>query len=102
MGKIMACKASDVEPGSLRKVTVGSGEIMIANVEGTYFALDDTCTHAGASLSEGRIDGSRVVCGWHGAEFDCASGNLAKFPAKIGNLRSYKVTVESGDVFVEV
>ena len=40
--------------------------------------------------------------GWHAASFECKSGKLAKFPAKIEDLKSYKVTVENGDVFVEV
>lgn len=102
MGKNMACKTSEVPPGTVKKVVVGGKDVMIANLDGTYTALDDTCTHAGASLSEGSLDGSRVVCGWHGAEFDCSTGKLSKFPVTIRDLQKYDVTVESGNVFVEV
>ncbi len=102
MGRIMAGKASDIPEGKLSKVSIGGKEIMIANIGGSYYAMDDTCTHSGASLSEGRLEGADVVCGWHGAQFDCKSGKLSKFPAKINDLGSYGVTVESGDVFVEV
>ena len=102
MGRIIACKTSDVLPGKMLKVDVDGQEILIANIDGTFYATSDTCTHSGASLSEGRLDGHKVVCGWHAAEFDCKTGKLAKFPAKINDLASYSVTVESGNVFLEM
>ncbi len=102
MTKIKASKTSDIPPGKLHKVSVDGKEILLINIEGSFFAMDDTCTHAGGSLSEGKLDGSTVICDWHGAQFDCKTGKLAKFPAKINDLMSYKVVVESDDVFVEV
>jgi len=102
MGKIIAGKASDIPPGKLQKVSVDGKEIVVANIDGNYFAMDDTCTHQGASLSDGKLEGSTVTCDWHGAQFDCKSGKLAKFPAKINDLKSYNVVVESDDVFIEV
>jgi len=98
----MAGKVSDLSDGNLHKVSADGKEILVVNVDGNYFAVDDTCTHSGASLSEGKLDGSTVTCGWHGAQFDCKTGNLEKFPAKINNLQSYKVVVESDDVVIEV
>ncbi|MGQ0376998.1 MAG: Rieske (2Fe-2S) protein, partial [Nitrososphaerota archaeon] len=102
MGKVIVAKTSDVAPGMLHKASVDGREILVANIGGKYYAMDDTCTHAGASLSEGTLDGNIVTCGWHGAQFDCKSGNLEKFPAKINNLKSYNVSVESDNIFVEV
>ena len=102
MGKVIVAKTSDVAPGTLHKASVDGREILVANVDGKYYAMDDTCTHAGASLSEGALDGNIVTCGWHGAQFDCKSGKLDKFPAKINNLKSYNVLVESDNIFVEV
>ena len=102
MGKIIACKTSELQPGDMKKVTVDGREIIIVNVDGNYFACNDTCTHAGASLSEGTVDGSTITCGWHGAQFDCTTGKLAKFPATINDLTSYNITTESGDVFIEI
>ena len=92
MGKIILCKSSELESGSMKLV----------NVDGNYFACDDTCTHAGASLAEGTLDGSTITCGWHGAKFDCTNGKLADFPAKINDLKSYTVTKEAEDIFIEV
>ena len=101
MGKIIACKTTELESGNMKKVMVDGREIVVANVDGNYFACDDTCTHSGASLSEGTINCSTITCGWHGAQFACTTGELEKFPAKINNLQSYNVSVESGDVFIE-
>ena len=102
MGKIIVGKVADIPPGKMIKVAVDGREILVANIDGEYCAVDDTCTHSGASLSEGTLDGSVVTCGWHKAEFDCKTGNLVKFPAKINNLGSYKVSVEADSVFVEM
>ena len=102
MGKIIACKTTELDSGKMKKVIVDGKEIVISNVDGNYFACDDTSTHSGASLSEGTINNSTITCGWHGAQFDCTTGNLAKFPAKINNLKSYTVTVESEDIFIEI
>ena len=102
MGRIIACRSSELEPGQMKKVSVDSKEILVVNVNGNYFACDDTCTHSGASLSEGTIDGSTITCGWHGAKFDCTNGKLAEFPAKINDLKTYTVTKDVEDVFIEV
>ena len=102
MGKIIACKTSDIPPGKMIKVSIDGRDILVANIDGKYCATDDSCTHSGASLSEGKLDGCIITCGWHGAEFDCETGKLVKFPAKIRDLTSYNVAVESDNVFVEM
>jgi len=102
MTKIKAGKTSEITPGKLVKVSLEGKDILISNINGDYFAMDDTCTHSGASLSEGKLEGNTVVCGWHGAQFDCKSGKLEKFPAKINDLKSYEIIVESDEIFVEV
>ena len=102
MGKIIAGKTADTTPGKMIKVSVDGKEIMVVNIDGDYCAMDDSCTHSGASLSEGKLDGSKVICGWHKAEFDCKTGKLVKFPAKIRDLASYNVSIESDNVFVEM
>ncbi len=102
MGKIIAGKVSDIPPGKMIKIAVDGKELMIANIDGNFCAMDDTCTHSGSSLSEGSLEGCIVTCGWHKAEFDCKTGKLSKFPAKINDLESYNVTVESDSVFVEM
>jgi nitrite reductase/ring-hydroxylating ferredoxin subunit len=102
MGKIIAGKIADVPPGKMIKVSIDGKEIMVANVDGTYCAMDDSCTHSGSSLSEGKLDGCNVICGWHGAQFDCKTVKLVKFPAKIRDVTSYNVSIESDNIFLEM
>lgn len=102
MGKIIVGKAADIPVGKIQKIIVDGKEILVMNVDGHFYAMDDTCTHAGASLSEGTLEGSVLTCGWHGAKFDCKTGKLHAFPAKIKDLNSYKVMVESENVFLEL
>ena len=76
MGKVKVCETSDVPQGKLHKVSIEGKEILLVNLDGKYYAMDDTCTHAGASLSDGKLDGSVVTCDWHGAQFNCNTGRL--------------------------
>ena len=101
MGKIFVGKTTDITSGQMKKVSIDENEILVTNIDGNYFAIDDTCTHAGGSLSEGKLDGSTIICDWHGAQFDCKNGKLIKFPAKINDLRTYKIVIESDKIFVE-
>ena len=102
MGKIIVGKTSDISPGKMHKVTADGKEILVVNVDGNYFAMNDTCTHAGASLADGKLEGSILTCDWHGAKFDCKTGKLHAFPAKIKDLNSYKVVFESDNIFLEL
>ena len=101
MGKILVGKVSDITSGKMIMVSTDGKDILVTNVDGNYYAMDDTCAHAGASLSEGSLDGSTVTCPWHGSTWDCKTGKLIAFGAQLKDLSSYKVTVESDNVFVE-
>jgi len=102
MGKIIVGKTSDIPTGKMIKVSVDGREILVANIDESYYATDDSCTHSGASLSEGKLEGCTITCGWHAAQFDCKTGKLVKFPAKIRDLTSYNIVLESDSVFVEM
>jgi len=102
MVKIIACKTTEIVSGQMKKITVNGKEIVVSNFDGNYFAIDDTCTHSGASLSEGKLDGQIVTCDWHGAKFDCKNGKLVKFPGEIMDLKSYKIVIESENIFVDI
>ncbi len=101
MGKILVGKTSDIPSGEMLKVESEGKEILVANENGNYFAMDDTCTHQNASLSEGTLEGSTVTCPWHGSTWDCKSGKLIAFASELKDLASYKVIVESDNIYVE-
>jgi 3-phenylpropionate/trans-cinnamate dioxygenase ferredoxin subunit len=76
-------QASDVPPGHAARVEIGDRTIAIFNFEGTYYCLDDTCSHAEASLSDGDLDMERcaIECPLHGSAFDLQSGMPITLPA---------------------
>lgn len=94
-------KASEIGPGQMRIVEAGGERIALCNVEGTFYAIQDLCTHDDGPLGEGTLRGRRVECPRHGAQFDVKSGAAVRMPA-IAPVRTYPVRVEEGDVVVEV
>jgi len=91
----------EVAPGKAKQVTVNGRKLGVFNVNGTYYAIDDTCTHRGGPLSEGASEETVVVCPWHGARFDVTSGRHLSPPAP-QDVASYKVQVVGDEIQVEV
>jgi nitrite reductase/ring-hydroxylating ferredoxin subunit len=89
---LKAATTQDVSVGHAKMVKVGGKHIALFNVEGNYYAIDDTCTHKGGPLSQGEVTGSTVTCPWHGATFDLRTGEVVRPPAAVGVYR-YKVRV---------
>jgi 3-phenylpropionate/trans-cinnamate dioxygenase ferredoxin subunit len=102
MAKVMVGKPSDIAEGKMAHLTVGGKEILIANVGGQYYATGNTCSHAGAELHEGELNGKELICPWHRAKWDVTTGNLIWFPQKLRELGRYKVTIENDTMYVEL
>ena len=98
---IKIATVSDVPPGQGAAFTVEGQRIALFNVEGAYYAIGDSCTHRGGPLSEGDVQGTKVTCPLHGADFDLKTGAALGLPAHKG-VPSYKVVVEGDDIKVEV
>jgi len=90
----------DLAPGQGKRVEVSGRKIALFNVEGTYYAIDDTCTHRGGPLSEGELAGNEVTCPWHGAVFDVTTGKVLGPPATKGVSR-YNVRVSGENIEIE-
>jgi 3-phenylpropionate/trans-cinnamate dioxygenase ferredoxin subunit len=98
---VKVADTNQLPPGKATAVELDGTRIAVFNVGGTFYALEDTCPHAGGPLSEGRVDGDKVVCPWHDAAFDLKTGDVLSPPAFEG-VKSYKVVVEGNDVKVEL
>ena len=94
-------KASAIRPGALALIDVGGTRIAIANVDGVFYAFDDACTHEQCSLAEGDLEGAKVICACHGAEFDVRTGEVLAPPAT-EPLRVYPVRVSDDALHIEV
>lgn len=97
---VKIAEVKDVPPGQAAAFTVEGQRIALFNVEGTYYAIGDTCTHSDGPLSEGEVQGMKVTCPWHGAEFDLKTG-AALGPPAYEAVCSYRVVVEGEDIKVE-
>jgi nitrite reductase/ring-hydroxylating ferredoxin subunit len=91
----------EVPAGTAKQVTVNGRAVALFNLNGTYYAIDDTCPHRGAPLWEGEVEGNELTCPWHGARFDVTTGSHLCPPARSG-VAAYKVQVVGDEVQVEV
>ena len=98
---LKVAKTDEIAPGQARRVEVQGKRLALFNVDGNIYALDDTCTHKGGSLSEGAIAGEEVTCPWHKAKFNIRTGEVLGPPAHQGAAR-YNVRVTGTDIEVEV
>jgi len=94
-------EVSELAPGTGKEVDVSGQQIALFNIDGTYYAIGNACTHRGGSLSEGKVEGTRVTCPLHGAEFEVTTGKNLTPPAP-GEVPSYKVRIEGNQVQVEL
>ncbi len=107
MPTIKACSTSEVPPSSLKFVTVGGKDLVIANVDGKFYAMDNWCTHEQGNLSEGELSGNVLTCPEHGAQFDVTTGKVLGGPDQgppdsISLEKTYKVKVQGNDVMIEI
>jgi nitrite reductase/ring-hydroxylating ferredoxin subunit len=93
-------RVNDLEVGDMRAFEVRGTRIAIANVVGTFYAFDDTCTHLQCSLAEGDLEETTVICPCHGSEFDVRSGAVLQGPAR-EPVETYETRVEDGSLEVK-
>lgn len=92
---------SELQQGKPVKVEKNGKTICVARVGDEVFAVDDTCSHSDASLSEGDVTDFKIECWMHGAEFDLRTGEALTPPA-VAPLHTYGVHVDGDSVTVEI
>ncbi|MCI0692749.1 non-heme iron oxygenase ferredoxin subunit [candidate division KSB1 bacterium] len=98
---VKVASASELAPGAAKQVEVNGKTIALFNLDGNYYAIDNTCTHRGGPLAEGFIEGESLTCPWHGAQFNIKTGDVVGPPAA-KSVTKYNVRVQGDDVEVEV
>ena len=99
MAFLRAARKDEIPAGAIREFQVDGKTVALANVEGTFYAIDSVCLHRGGPLGQGVMTGKIVTCPWHGWEYDVTSGKVAMNPA-VG-VNCYKLEVRGEDIFVE-
>ena len=101
---VQVARVSDVPDGEARRVVVDRIEVALANLgDGTFLAVDDICSHAESSLSEGEVDPDleTIECPRHGSTFDLRTGNPKALPATLPVL-TWPVRVEGEAVMIDL
>lgn len=113
---------TDIPPGAMKGVSVGLRQVLVANIDGTFYAMNNRCGHMNVHLSDGWLEGPIVGCPLHGARFDVRTAQVHKPAAEIKltarqgpeqgkkeltflptyALEAYEVKVESGRVLVKL
>jgi nitrite reductase/ring-hydroxylating ferredoxin subunit len=107
-GYITAAEKSEIPAGKMKKVTLQGKAVLLANVNGNYYAIEGKCTHMGGDLSQGSLQGSIVTCPKHGAKFDVTTGKVisppkvAFFHPKIKDEPSFAVKVENENILIKI
>lgn len=92
--------AADIAPGTWRTVDVDDVAVAVINLNGTFYAIEDMCTHDGGELTGGHIEGCEIICPRHGARFDITTGDV-KAPPAYEPIDTFPVRVEGGMVQVK-
>ncbi len=100
-GFVKVATTSEIPPGERLVVEVEDLWIAVFNVGGTYYAIEDVCTHDDGPLAEGELDGQTIICPRHGARFDIRTGKVLSFPA-ITDVPTYEVKIEGEDILVRI
>jgi 3-phenylpropionate/trans-cinnamate dioxygenase ferredoxin component len=96
---VKAGRVGDLVPGKMMRVEIAGRRILLANVDGRFYATADTCTHEDASLSSGSLRGELVRCPLHGSRFNVCTGRVMEEPAE-QDLQTYPVRVEGDHILV--
>lgn len=91
----------EVPAGTGKVVRAGDKVLALFNVGGTFYAIDNRCTHMGGPLGQGKVDGTRVTCPWHGSVFDITTGQVISGPAR-RPVAPFRVQVKDGEVSVDL
>lgn len=106
-GFVKAVEKSEISQGTMKAVNIQGKDILLANVNGNFFAIGLKCTHAGGDLSKGTLEGNVVTCPRHHAKFDVTTGKnvgqpkMGLFHPKANDAATYQVKIEQETVFVK-
>lgn len=98
---VRACGIEEVPVGELKAIQTDTERIVVANVDGDLYALEDQCSHQDLPLSAGELEGTSLECIFHGAKFDVCTGRAIQLPA-VRPVRTFDVRVEEGAVYLRL
>ncbi len=106
MRPVDVANTTEIPAGTLKRVSIDGTKVLLANLDGQFYAIADRCPHMGGSLSEGKREGNLIVCPNHGAAFDLTTGQNVR-PARVlflsrkpADATTYRVEVKGTRILV--
>ena len=99
---------NEVSVGESKSFKIKDKEILITNVDGQFYAIDNRCSHMGGDLSKGKLEGEIVTCPRHGSRFNVRTGEAVKGPKILiinlntDNLTSYPLIIQENNIMIEI
>jgi nitrite reductase (NADH) small subunit len=100
MAFVRAARKDEIPAGTVREFQLDGKTLAIANVNGQFVAIDNTCLHRGGPLGQGTLSGKTVTCPWHGWQYDMTTGKLVNNPT-VG-VACYTLEVRGEDIWAEI
>ncbi|MEQ8673326.1 MAG: non-heme iron oxygenase ferredoxin subunit [Aggregatilineales bacterium] len=94
---ITVAKTDEIKPGERDVFGIGRKWVAVFNIDGTYYAIEDVCTHDDGPLAEGDLTGCVIACPRHGATFDIRDGKVLSAPALV-DVPAYEVRVQNDEI----
>jgi nitrite reductase/ring-hydroxylating ferredoxin subunit len=94
-------KIGSLPPGKMIGVEVDGQKILVANIDGEFYAMGSECNHMGGQLEKGKLEGNVVTCPRHGSRWDVKTGKLVQFSQPLEDEPIFKVSVKGDEIFVE-
>ncbi|HWQ98267.1 MAG TPA: Rieske 2Fe-2S domain-containing protein [Clostridia bacterium] len=101
-------EANQLQPGEMKSFPLESKTVLLANVDGTFYALDNKCPHMGGNLAGGVLEDTTVTCPRHGAKFDVRTGQnlgsakIAFVKMNVSDAKAFPVKINGNDILVEL
>ena len=95
------CEKRLLPVGELRSFKIKGIEVLVVNLDGKVACLDGRCSHAGAPLAEGTLDGEILTCPWHYSQFNITNGQVLKGPA-YKSLKVFKVQERDNTIYIDL
>lgn len=101
-------QTSELNNGEKKKISLNNKDILLANISGTYYAVDNRCPHMGGSLADGELKGSNIICPKHGSVFDIISGKVNQrgklffMKVPVTDIHVYPVKIDGNDILIGI
>lgn len=108
MQTVILARVDEMPPGSKKKVVLDGKSLLLTNVQGAYYAIDNRCPHMGGSLFDGQLAGDTITCPKHKTVFDVKTGKvvqngkIAFINLRVADVQPYTVEVEGENLVIKI